>query len=101
MNKKLIIVFAALIAIMAVMPGSLSAEQPEKVTVVVVVEPAMDSQDSENNIKTNLRFERGVTDISTDLSENIVVVTFDSRKTDKDKIFEALSKIGYQAKEKN
>ncbi len=68
-------------------------------TVVFTVAPQMTCQNCENKIKSNLRFESGVTDIVTSLQNQTVTVTFNPEKTDRNKIVEAFKKIGYTATE--
>lgn len=84
---------------MAFVAPNAFAEQPEKVTVVYTVQPPMHCQNCENKIKTNIRFEKGVNEITTDIKTNTVKVVYDTRKTDSDKIVKAFSKIGYTATE--
>lgn len=66
-------------------------------STVFTVEPPMTCQNCENKIKTNLRFEKGVTDIATDIKAATVTVTYDPAKTNDEKIIEAFGKIGYKA----
>lgn len=66
-------------------------------TTLFTVEPPMTCQNCENKIKTNLRFEKGVTDISTNLKTGIVTITYDPAKISVDKLIEAFKKIGYTA----
>src|SRR5436305_1265053 len=48
-------------------------------------------------IENDLSFEKGVKSVKLDLKTKIVTVVFNSKKTDSQKIREAISKIGYDA----
>lgn len=65
--------------------------------LVVTTTPPMSCQNCENKIKGNLRFEKGVKNIETNLAEQRVTVTYDADKTDPQKIEGAFEKIGYKA----
>lgn len=64
--------------------------------LVVTTNPPMSCQNCENKIKKNLRFEKGVKNIETNLSEQRVTIEYDADKTDANHIEEAFKKIGYQ-----
>lgn len=68
------------------------------VTSYFTVTPGMSCQNCEKKIKNNLRFEKGVKDITTSLKDQVVTVTFDDEKTSESKIIGAFKKIGYTAK---
>ena len=57
----------------------------------------MSCQNCENKIKGNLRFEKGVKKIETNLSEQRITIEYDADKTCPEKLEEALQKIGYKA----
>ncbi|MCM1349031.1 MAG: heavy-metal-associated domain-containing protein [Firmicutes bacterium] len=69
----------------------------EKATAYFTVTPGMSCENCENKIKTNLRYEKGVKEISTSLADQIVTVTYDPAKTNTDKLVESFKKIGYTA----
>ena len=73
------------------------AEQNNKETVVFTVQPEMHCKNCENKIKTNLRFEKGVSNITTDVKGKTVTVVYDTNKTDPEKLVAAFAKIGYKA----
>jgi periplasmic mercuric ion binding protein len=50
-----------------------------------------------DRIEQNLAFEKGISDVSLDVSSKIVTVKYNSKKTNPDKIRLAISKIGYDA----
>lgn len=66
--------------------------------LVITPTPQMHCESCENKIKKNLRFEKGVAKIETDLKEQTVTVTYDGAKTTKENIQTALKKIGYDTK---
>ena len=99
MKLKTIFAVLSILIISALVAPQVSADQPQKQTVVFTVEPKMHCQNCENKIKTNLRFEKGVLDISTDVKSNTVTITYDTRKTDVTKLEAAFKKIGYTASE--
>ena len=65
-------------------------------TLVVTTTPKMSCQNCENKIKGNLRFEKGIHKIETDLKNQTVTVTYDADKTDETKISEAFGKLNYK-----
>lgn len=66
-------------------------------TLRVTTQPVMVCNNCENKIKKNIRFEKGVTKISTDLKEQVVTIIYDADKTDQNKIIKAFDKIKYKA----
>lgn len=66
-------------------------------TLRVTTEPQMSCSNCENKIKKNIRFEKGVHQISTDLKGQVVTIEYDADKTDEDKIIKAFEKIKYKA----
>ena len=76
--------------------GAASLYAKDMQTLVVTTTPKMSCQNCENKIKGNLRFEKGIHKIETDLKNQTVTVTYDADKTDEAKIAEAFGKINYQ-----
>lgn len=66
-------------------------------TVVLNTAPEMHCSSCENKIKSNIRFEKGVKDIETNLADKTVTVTYDADKTDVETIIEGFKKIDYVA----
>ena len=64
--------------------------------LVVTTNPPMSCQNCENKIKKNLRFEKGIKDIETNIPEQRVTIEYDADKTDVSKIEAAFEKIGYE-----
>lgn len=69
--------------------------------LIVTTTPPMSCQNCENRIKGNLRFEKGVKNIETNITEQRVTITYDADKTNPEKIEKAFSKIGYNVEEIN
>lgn len=68
---------------------------------VVTTSPQMSCQNCENKIKGNLRFEKGVKKVETNLKDQLVTVTYDAEKTDESKLAEAFGKLNYKVKKVN
>lgn len=66
-------------------------------TLRVTTEPQMSCSNCENKIKKNIRFEKGIHQISTDLKGQVVTIEYDADKTDEGKIMKAFGKIRYKA----
>lgn len=68
-------------------------------TLVVTTTPQMHCANCEKKIKENLRFEKGVKNIATDIESQTVTVEYDADKNKPENIIEAFGKFGYTAKE--
>ena len=68
-------------------------------TVVVTTQPQMHCESCEKKIKGNLRFEKGVKKIETNIEQQKVVITYDADKTTPAAIIQSFEKFGYKAKE--
>lgn len=66
-------------------------------TVVLNTSPEMHCSNCEDKIKNNIRFEKGVKEIITNLEDKTVTIKYDAEKTTVDKIIAAFGKIGYTA----
>lgn len=99
MKLSRLIAIVGIFFISALTVQNIRAEQAEKATAVFTVQPEMHCQNCENKIKTNLRFEKGVSDVTTDLKTKTVKIVYDKHKTSPEKITEAFKKIGYTATE--
>lgn len=96
--KKILSIISVIILLVVGIAVPVSAKDTKKSeTVVFTVNPGMSCQNCENKIKSNLRFEKGVSDIQTSLKDQTVTVTFDPNKTNLEKITAAFKKIGYEA----
>lgn len=72
------------------------AKSDKDTTVSFRIKPALSCSNCESKVKSNLRFEKGVTTIETVVPGDIVTVTFDGEKTNVDNISQALTKLGYE-----
>jgi len=68
-------------------------------TLVVTTTPQMHCASCENKIKGNLRFEKGVRRIETNIPQQTVTIEFDAEKTSADVLVKAFGKFGYKATE--
>ena len=68
-------------------------------TLVVTTQPQMHCEGCEQKIKGNLRFEKGVKKIETNIGQQRVVITYDADKTNPQTIIQGFGKFGYQATE--
>ena len=83
---------------LAMMLTALVATAKDIKTVVLTTTPQMHCENCENKIKGNLKFEKGVKDIVTDVKQQTVTVKYDADTTTPDKIAAAFGKFGYSAK---
>lgn len=67
--------------------------------MVVTTLPQMHCDNCEKKIKGNLRFEKGVKNIETDVNGQRVTITYDAEKTTPAKIIQSFQKFGYTATE--
>ncbi len=67
-------------------------------TVVFTTTPQMHCENCENKIKGNLRFEKGIKDITTSVPDQKVTIQYDADKTTPENIVKGFAKIGYEAK---
>ncbi|MDE6126504.1 MAG: cation transporter [Muribaculaceae bacterium] len=97
--KRIATLFAAVGLMAAAFAPSAGAKDDAKQesTVVFTVSPKMSCANCENKIKQNLRFEKGVSSVATDLKAQTVTVKYNPGKTDAANIGKAFGKIGYTA----
>lgn len=76
---------------------SLLTSSPHRVAVLTPT-PQMHCQKCETKIKKNMRFEKGVRKVETDLEKQHVTITYDPRKTDVKSLQEGMKNIGYDTK---
>lgn len=95
MNKK-----TWLLVVMLMVSIATFAQKKDNIkTVIFTTTPQMHCESCEKKIKGNLRFEKGVKKIETDIPSQKVTVTFDSRKTNPEKLKKGFTKFGYEARE--
>ena len=68
-------------------------------TVVLTVNPEMHCANCEKKIKDNIRFEKGVKSIKTNIEDKTVTIEYDADKTTVPTIINGFKKIKYEAKE--
>lgn len=90
---KKIIMLTAMLALCA------TAWAKDLKTVVFTTTPQMHCAACEKVIKGNLRFEKGVQQIETNIQEQTVTVTYDADKTTPEKIQEGFKKFKYEARQ--
>lgn len=66
-------------------------------TVVLTTSPQMHCENCENKIKSNIRFEKGIKEITTDLETKTVTIKYDADKTNVENIIKGFAKIDYKA----
>lgn len=67
-------------------------------TVVFTTNPQMHCESCETKIKGNLRFEKGIKEITTSVPDQKVTIKYDADKTTPGNIIKGFAKIGYEAK---
>lgn len=67
-------------------------------TLVVTTTPKMHCESCENKIKKNMRFEKGVKKVETDLKSQHVTITYDPGKNNVEGLRQGMKKIGYETK---
>ncbi|MGE3801770.1 MAG: heavy-metal-associated domain-containing protein [Candidatus Kapaibacterium sp.] len=79
--------------------GTEAAQKKRERTITISV-PEMQCGMCEARIEKGLKKINGVKTVKADAEENTVVVTYDTKKTSRSKIEEAIAKLGYDAGEK-
>ena len=86
MKTKLLVIFMALTA--AIGAGNLRV-------LIVTPTPEMHCESCENNIKGNMRFEKGVKKVETSIERQEVTITYNAKKNNVEGLRAAMKKIGY------
>ena len=68
-------------------------------TIVLKTQPEMHCTGCEKKIKENIRFEKGVKSITTNLDDKTVTIEYDADNTNVKNIIEGFKKIKYEATE--
>ena len=66
--------------------------------LVMTPTPQMHCENCENKIKSNMRFEKGVKKVETDLEKQHVTITYDPKKNTVAGLQAGMKKIGYETK---
>ncbi|WP_373831492.1 heavy-metal-associated domain-containing protein [Bacteroides heparinolyticus] len=82
---------------MSLLVAAMIATAKDIKTVVFTTTPIMHCVTCENKIKGNLRFERGVKKIETNVERQEVTISYDADKTDVERIQKGFEEIGYKA----
>ena len=78
---------------------TLACQAKDIKTVVLTTTPQMHCANCEKKIKDNIRFEKGIKSIKTNLDNKTVIIEYDADKTTVPAIIEGFKKIKYEAKE--
>lgn len=63
----------------------------------VTLKTNMSCENCASKIKENVRFEKGVKEIKTNVSDKTVTITYDADKTNPEKLIKGIEKVGYKA----
>lgn len=81
--------------------AAVAAEAKDIKTVVFTPSPKMTCESCEKEIKSSLRYEKGVKKIDTDLDAQTITVSYDSDKITEEQLTTAISKSGYTVANKD
>lgn len=90
MKKNILVLCLGVLSCMAVSAKDIK-------TLVVTTTPQMHCENCEKKIKGNLRFEKGVKKIETNIPDQTVTITYDADKTTPEKLMKAFEKFDYEA----
>lgn len=76
---------------------SVTAVLAKDIRVVVFKVSQMHCENCEKKVKNNMRFEKGVKELSTELKDKTVSITYDAEKTDVKKLQAGFKKFNYEA----
>jgi copper chaperone CopZ len=97
---KIILAAVFLFSVAAVSAQDRKVEKkPKSNEEQVVFTVNMHCAGCEQKVKKNIPFEKGVKDLTTDLSKQLVTITYQTDKTDKAKLKKAIEKLGYTCEE--
>ena len=85
------------IAIMAAVCFTATCFAKDIKIVVLNTDPQMHCANCESKIKNNIRFEKGIKEIETNLADKTVTIKYDADKTTVEKIIAGFAKIHYTA----
>lgn len=78
---------------------TLACQAKDIKTVVLTTNPEMHCMGCEKKIKENIRFEKGIKSIKTNLDDKTITIEYDAEKTNVPAIIEGFKKIKYEAQE--
>ena len=76
---------------------SVTAVLAKDIRVVVFKVSQMHCEKCEKKVKDNMRFEKGLKDIATEVKTKLVTITYDAEKTNVKKLQAGFNKISYEA----
>ncbi len=91
--KSLLLTLIALASFTGI--SAQTKKESNKETVVLHV--PMDCHSCKAKIEKNIAFEKGVKDMSVNMENNTVEITYDKRKTDTGHLQSALKELGYES----
>ena len=97
MNRIITILFAAIMIMACPLTSSAKDAAKATETAVFTLTPKMTCENCVRKIQSNLRFEKGVTDITPDLKAQTVTIKYKAGKTNREQLIKAFKKIGYTA----
>ncbi len=86
-----------IMTVMAMLVFAISMFAKDIKTVVFTTLPQMHCENCENKIKGNLRFEKGIKQITTSVPDQKITIEYDADKTTPENIAKGFAKIGYEA----
>lgn len=86
-----------LILFLALLPGLTGTAQDDKKNASINIHTTSVCGMCEETIEGELIYEKGVKSVDLDLETGIIHVQYDARRTDPDKVRQAVTKLGYGA----
>lgn len=91
------IIIASLLTILMAVTGVNAENKKVNHNKTVTFDVSMTCENCVRTIEKNIAFEKGMKDMKVDLPSKRVTLTFDTRKTDEEKIIKSFEKLGYEA----
>ena len=88
--KRMMVAFAMILS-------GLTAVMAKDIRTAVFKVSQMHCENCERKVKNNIKFEKGVKELSTDLKTKTVSITYDADKTNVDKLKAGFEKFNYKA----
>ena len=96
--KNMQLIYRILLAVIVILftAGYVLAQKPSTKTKVNI-QTNMDCESCKKKIIDYMTFEKGVTEISAEVSTKIVTIEYRNNRTTEDKLVKAIEKLGYKA----
>lgn len=96
------VLFLVMVCMASFSLGGFAQDKKEKKNTKeeVVFDVSLHCDNCKKKMEKNLPFEKGVKNLKVDMDSKTVLVQYDSKKTDKNKLQKAIEKLGYEAKER-